>query len=76
MPKIETASINGFDTMTAEEKVTALLGVEIPEQVNLSEYVKKSVFDAKASEAASLNKKLQGFMYEEDKANDAMQTEI
>ena len=76
MPKIDTASINGFDTMTAEEKVAALLGVEIPEQVNLSEYVKKSVFDAKASEAASLSKKLQGFMSEDDKAKDAMQTEI
>lgn len=76
MPKIDTASISGFDTMTAEEKVAALLGVEIPEQVNLSEYVKKSVFDAKASEAASLSKKLQGFMSEEDKAKDAMQTEI
>lgn len=76
MPKIDTATIEGFADMTADEQVAALLNIEVPEAVNLGDYVKKSVFDAKASEAASLSKKLQGYMSDEDKAKDAMQSEI
>lgn len=58
MPNIDTSSISGFSEMTAEQKVEALLKLEIPEAVDLSGYVKKSVFDSKASEAASLSKQL------------------
>lgn len=68
MPTINTESIEGFESMTAEQKVEALLGVEIPERVDLSGYVKKSVFDAKASEAAELSKKLKGKMSEDELA--------
>ena len=58
MPKIDTTQIENFDTMTAEEKVAALLGVDIPEKVDLSKYVAKETFDKKASEAAEATKKL------------------
>lgn len=68
MATINTANIEGFDTMSAEDKVKALLGLEIPEEVDLSGYVKKSVFDSKASEAAELSRKLQGKLTEEEKA--------
>ena len=58
MANIDTSTIEGFDGMTADEKVTALLGLQIPDPVDLSGYVKKDVFDAKATEAASLAKQL------------------
>lgn len=58
MANIDTSTIEGFDGMTADEKVTALLGRQIPDPVDLSGYVKKDVFDAKATEAASLAKQL------------------
>lgn len=58
MANIDTSSIENFENMTAEEKVTALLGIEIPESVDLSGYVEKSVFDKKATEAANLSKQL------------------
>lgn len=66
MANISTESIVGFDEMTPEQKVEALLGVEIPEQVDLSGYVKKSVFDAKAAEASNLSKQLKGKMSEDE----------
>ena len=67
MANISTESIAGFDEMTPEQKVEALLGVEIPEQIDLSGYVKKSVFDAKAAEASNLSKQLKGKMTEDEK---------
>lgn len=66
MANINTESIAGFNEMTAEQKVEALLGVEIPDQVDLSGYVKKSVFDAKAAEASNLSKQLKGKMTEDE----------
>lgn len=76
MPKINTATIEGFDNMSVEEKLTALLAVDIPEEVNLADYVKKSVFDAKASEASELSKKLKSQMSDEDKAKEDMKEQI
>lgn len=58
MANLDTSSIEGFDSMTADEKVTALLGMQLPEAADLSGYVRKDVFDAKATEAASLAKQL------------------
>lgn len=68
MPNIDTSSISGFSEMTAEQKVEALLKLEIPEAVDLSGYVKKSVFDSKASEAASLSKQLKEKMTDDEAA--------
>lgn len=58
MANINTTAIDGFDTMTAEQKVEALLKLEIPEEVDLSGYVAKDVFDRKATEASNLSKQL------------------
>ena len=66
MANISTESIEGFEGMTPEEKVEALLKLDIPEEVDLSGYVKKSVFDAKAAEASDLSKKLKGKLSEDE----------
>lgn len=69
MANIDTSTISGFEEMTAEQKVEALLKFEVPEAVDLSGYIKKSVFDAKAREAADLSKKLKGKMSEDELAD-------
>lgn len=68
MANISTDKIDGFDSMTAEQKVEALLGLEIPDQVDLSQYVLKETFDRKATEAAELSKKLKGKLSEDELA--------
>lgn len=60
MAKIETSAIEGFDTMDAQEQVKALLGMDIPEKIDLSQYVPKATADKYASEAAEFKKQLKG----------------
>ena len=64
--KIDTSAIEGFDAMTPEQKLEAVMGIEIPDPVDLNGYVKKDLFDAKASEAASLSKKLRARQSDEE----------
>lgn len=59
---INTGNIEGFDAMTAEQKVEALLKLEV---------VGKDVFDKKASEAADLGRKLQAKLSDDEKAKEA-----
>ena len=66
--KISTDSIQGFAEMSDADKVTALLGLEVPDPVDLSGYVKKEVFDAKASEAAKYSQQLKDKMTDDEKA--------
>lgn len=66
MPNIDVSTIEGFDTMSAEEKVAALTAYELPEMPDMSKFVSKDAFDKKASEAALLSKQLKGKMTEED----------
>ena len=40
--KISTDSIQGFAEMSDADKVTALLGLDVPDPVDLSGYVKKA----------------------------------
>ena len=68
MAGIDVSTIEGFEGMTPEQKVDALLKVEIPEAVDLSKYVSKEVFDKKASEAAGLSKQLKDKMSEDERA--------
>ena len=68
MPTISTESIEGFDSMTAEEKVEALLKVEVPEKVDLSGYIQKSQFDKVSSELAEAKKTLKGKLSEDEAA--------
>lgn len=74
MATIDTSTIEGFDGMTADEKVAALLGVQIPDAVDLSGYVKKDVFDSKASEAATLAKQLKAKTTEADNTTGMLTT--
>lgn len=55
--KYDTSKIAGYEDMTAEEKVKALEALEIPDEVDMSKYVKKEVADKFASEASSYKKK-------------------
>lgn len=66
MAKIDTSGIEGYAEMTAEEKLAALEGMEFPEP-DYSGYVKKDVFDKKASEAANYKKQLDSKMSDEEK---------
>lgn len=66
MAQIDVTQIAGFEEMTAEQKLDALMALEVPDKVDLSGYVKKSVFDAKAAEASDLSKKLKGKMTEDE----------
>ena len=66
MANIDVTQIDGFENMTPEQKIEALLGVEIPEKVDTSKMVSKELFDRKASELAAANKKLQSKMTEDE----------
>ena len=68
MPNIDPSTIEGFENMSDAEKVTALLGLDIPERVDLSGYVKKDVFDKTSSELASAKKSLREKMTAEETA--------
>lgn len=72
MPTIDTAKIEGFADMTAEQKLDVILKMDFPD---MSQYVSKSVFDSKASEAAKLSKQLKERMTEDEqkKAEEAEQ---
>lgn len=67
MAKINTANIEGYDTMTAEEKLAALEALEMPEP-DYSGWVKKDVADKYASEAAGYKKQLRERMSEDEAA--------
>lgn len=71
MANIDTTKIEGFDSMTAEQKVNALLGVSIPDEVDLSKYVLKSQFDKTASDLAESKRQLKGRMTEDEAAKAA-----
>lgn len=55
MAKIDLTKIDGYENMTAEEKLAALEGYDIPE-ADYSGWVKKEVFDKTASELAKVKK--------------------
>lgn len=71
MAHFDTSTIEGFDAMSVEDKLTALLGAEIPDPVDLSGYVKKSVFDKTASDLAAAKKTIADNMTAEEAAKAA-----
>lgn len=68
MANIDTTTIEGFDALTPEQKVEALLKLDIPERVDMTQYVSKATADKYSSEVAALKKQLQGKMTEEESA--------
>lgn len=65
MAKIDTSKIEGFDTMTPEQKLEALQGFEFPDP-DYTGYVKKDLYDKAASDAASWKKKHNALLSEEE----------
>ena len=63
--KIDTKLIPNFDTLPEEAK-NAILAMEFADAPDMSQFVAKSVFDKKASDAADLGKKLRERMTEEE----------
>ena len=71
MANIDTSKIEGYENMTAEEKVKALEAYSIADP-DYSGYVKKDTFDKTASELAQAKKDLKARMSEEElKAKEA-----
>lgn len=62
MAKIDTSKIEGYESMTAEEKLAALESVEF----DLSGYVSKDTADKYASEAAQYKRQLKERMSAEE----------
>lgn len=67
MAKIDITKIEGYENMTAEEKLAALEAFEMPDP-DYSGWVKKDVADRYASEAAGYKKQLREKMTEEEAA--------
>lgn len=65
--KINTSSINGYENMTAEEKLKALEAYEF--EADYSGYVKKELFDQTAHDAADWKKKYNARLTDEEKAS-------
>lgn len=76
MPKIDTSLIEGYETMSEAEKITALLSLEIPEVPDMTGYVDKKVYDKTASELADTKKKLRDRMTAGEQADVAMKEEL
>lgn len=82
MAKIDISKIEGYEEMSAEEKLAALEGFEIPEP-DYSGFVKKELFDKASSEIAGYKKQIFERMTEEEAAKakaaeemEAMQAEL
>lgn len=75
MANIDTSKIEGYDTMTAEEKVKAFESFNIPDP-DYSGYVKKDLFDKTASELAQTKKDLKARMTEEEIAKAEHEAEL
>ena len=75
MANIDTSKIEGYDTMTAEEKVAALEKFSFADP-DYSGYVKKDVFDKTASELAQTKKDLKARMTEEEVAKAEHEAEL
>lgn len=64
--KVDVTKIEGYADMTADEKVAALEGLEMPD-ADFSGYVKKDLFDKTSSELADLKKKQRDALSEEER---------
>lgn len=72
--KIDVTKIEGYSDMTAEQKLAALEGFDMPDP-DYSGYVKKDVFDKTASELAAKKKELTEKMTEDEQKKQKEQEE-
>lgn len=73
MPGIDVSQISGYESMTAEQKIEALLKLDIPERVDLSQYVSKADHEKITNELEQLRKNPNGGDNELQKQLDALQ---
>lgn len=73
--KIDTSTIEGYATMTTEEKLAALEALELAEP-DYSGYVKKSVFDKTASELSQVKKDRDARLSEDERAKQEREEEL
>ena len=66
MAKIDVSKIEGFDTMTPEQKLDALQGFEFPDP-DYTGYVKKGLYDKAASDVAAWKKKHHDLLSEDER---------
>lgn len=66
MAKIDVKLIEGFETMTPEQKIAALQGFDFPDP-DYSGYVKKDLYDRAASDAAAWKKKHNALLTEDER---------
>lgn len=66
MAKIDVTTIEGYESMTPEQKVAALEGIDLPEP-DLKDYVKKNVLDKATSDASSWKKKYQDLLSDDER---------
>nr|DAM21306.1 MAG TPA: hypothetical protein [Caudoviricetes sp.] len=74
MAKIDVTQIEGYAEMSAEDKLKALEGFDIPDP-DYSGYVKKDIFDKTASELAGVKKQLKDKMTDDEAAKQKEQEE-
>lgn len=65
MSKIDTTKIEGYNEMTAEQKIAALEAYETKDP-DYAGYVKKDIFDRTSSELANVKKQLRAKMSEDE----------
>ena len=73
--KIDTSTIEGYDTMTTEEKLAALEALELAEP-DYSGYVKKAVFDKTASELSAVKKDRDARLSEDERVKQEREEEL
>lgn len=66
MAKIDIQKIEGFESMTPEEKIAALQGFDFPDP-DYSGYVKKDLYDKAASDVAAWKKKHHDLLSEDER---------
>ncbi len=76
MAKVDITKIEGYEEMSAEEKIKALEAFEIEDTpTDYTGYVKKDVFDKTASELASMKKQLKEKLSDDEIAKQKEQEE-
>lgn len=68
MSTIDVSTIEGFDAMTSEQKIAALMAYEIPDRIDMTGFIPKSQFDKTSSELADAKKQLKARMTEDEAA--------
>lgn len=76
MGKLDTSTIEGFDGMSAEQQVQALLGLDVPDAVDMSRFVPKAQFDKASSDLAEAKRQIKAQQTDGEAAKSASDTAI